>query len=126
MNYATDGNGEAVYREVEQYLNIAFFKDKIESIFNISYINEIDNALEETQGTGESSESIKSNSPKSDESKTIDWYGTLEQYVEMFGKNDELNKLIAPHKKILEIYNKIPTDNKKEIAFLKTIMIYVD
>ena len=82
--------------------------------------------MEETQGTGESSESIKSNSPKSDESKTIDWYGTLEQYVEMFGKNDELNKLINPHSKILEIYNKIPTDNKKEIAFLKTIMIYVD
>ena len=27
LNYATDGNGEAVYREVEQYLNIAFFKD---------------------------------------------------------------------------------------------------
>ncbi len=130
LNYATDGNGEAVYREVEQYLNIAFFKDKIESIFNISYINEIDNALESLESSkssdsNESSESKKVDSQKDEKSKTIDWYGTLEQYIEMFGKNDELNKLINPHSKILEIYNKIPTDNKKEIAFLKTIMIYV-
>lgn len=44
----------------------------------------------------------------------------------MFGKNDELNNIIAPHKKILEIYHKISVENKKEVAFLKTIMIYVD
>ena len=126
LGYATDGNGEAVYMEVERYLNIAFFKDKIESIFNISYINEIDNALIETQGTGESAESSGDSRESNDKSKTIDWYGTLEQYIEMFGKSDELMKLINPHKKILEICNKISTENKKEIAFLKTIMLYVD
>lgn len=138
LGFASEGNGEAVYREVEKYLNIAFFKEKIESIFNISYINEIDLALETTQSaqkddSGDSDKSAESskggeskdNPPKKDESKTIDWYGTLEQYVEMFGKNDELTKIIAPHKKILEIYNKISVENKKEVAFLKTIMIYV-
>ena len=145
LSFASEGNGEAVYREVERCLNIAFFKEKIESIFNISYINEIDNALEETQKIAESSrdssESSESKNDKSPESKSadsanpanlaqkfkaIDWYGTLEQYVEMFGKSDELNKLINPYPKIQEIYQKIPADNKKEIAFLKTIMIYVD
>lgn len=123
LNFASKGDGEAMYMEVEKYLNIAFFKEKIESIFHISYINEIILALKSTQ-TAQKDNVGESSEPKKD--KPIDWHGTLMQYVEMFGKNDELNKVISPYKKILEIYHKISIENKKEIAFLKTIIIYAN
>lgn len=110
---ASNGNGEIVYKNLEPYLNIAFLKDKMESIFNISYINEINFILE-------NSKDLEQNS----NAKIIDWFATLEQYIAMFGKNDELLKIITPHQKILEICDKITIENKKETAFLKTILLY--
>lgn len=110
---ASSGNCEAVYRQLEPYFNIAFFSDKIESIFNIGYINELDFTLEK----------YKKNTSEA-QNNTIDWFATLEQYINMFGKNDELLKILSPHQKILEICEKINIDSKKEVAFLKTIILY--
>lgn len=110
---ASSGSCEAVYRQLEPYFNIAFFSDKIESIFNISYINELDSTLEK----------YKKNTSEA-QNNTIDWFATLEQYINMFGKNDELLKILSPHQKILEICEKINIDSKKEVAFLKTIILY--
>lgn len=110
---ASSGNCEAVYRQLEPYFNIAFFSDKIESIFNISYINELDSTLEKYK---KNTSEVKDNA--------IDWFATLEQYISMFGKNDELLKILSPHQKILEICERVNIDSNKEVAFLKTIILY--
>lgn len=110
---ANDGDCEAVYKTLEPYLNIAFLKDKLESIFNISYIHEMNIMLEKYNKFDENTKA-----------KAIDWFATLEQYIDMFGKNDELIKIITPYQKILEICEKINANNKSEVAFLKTIILY--
>lgn len=110
---ASSGNCEAVYRQLEPYFNIAFFSDKIESIFNISYINELDSTLEKYKKDDSEAQN-----------NAIDWFATLEQYISMFGKNDELLKILSPHQKILEICERVNIDSNKEVAFLKTIILY--
>lgn len=114
LNLATNGDNKAAYKILEKYFDIAFWKNKIESIFNLSYLNEIETNINKPQET----EEIK-------EQKPINWKLTLESYVCMFGKNDELLKICSNNEALLNILDKMEVE-KKDVEYLPSIIIYND
>ncbi|RDU62620.1 hypothetical protein [Helicobacter sp. MIT 14-3879] len=104
LEFASRGESSIVYRNLERYFKIKFFEHKFESIFNISYLNEIDLMLK-------------------NKGNNVNWRLTLESYIGIFGKNDEIIKICSPYSKILNIINGIDASIKKEVEFLDSIVI---
>lgn len=106
LNQSSIGNTQMVYDTLKEYFSIKFWKDKIDSIFNIAYLNEIDKY-------------IKNNI--NDDS--IDWASTILNYVNMFGKNDEIIKISESSNITIEILNNITPKEEKVIQYLQSIII---
>lgn len=111
---ASEGACEAVYKDLKPYLDIEYLENKLASIFNIAYLGEIERIAE--------SSADSANFAESNNAESINWRATLEQYIAMFGKSDELLKILPQDK--LTICDKIPVEGKKEVEFLETIVIY--
>lgn len=116
---ASKGECEAVYKALAPYFNASHLQEKIESVFNICYINEINLALDSAINAQKYAESGADSA-----NITIDWVATLTQYISMFGKNDEFLKVIAKNERISQICEQISIPNKKDIEFLRTIIVY--
>lgn len=71
---AFSGFSKEALDQLSDYLEVAYWEDKIASIMNVAYLNEIRNC----------SEAIK---------EATDWGKTLSYYIDRFGKNDELEKV---------------------------------
>lgn len=90
LDLAIKGKNEMTYQILKDYFDIAFWQDKMASIFNLSYLNEINHTL---------NNAININH--------IDWQASLERYINMFGKNDELIKICESHAQIRDILQQI-------------------
>lgn len=104
LNFANKGDVEACYKYLEKYIPIAHLKNKMDGIFNIAYLNEINKHLD---------------SPK------VVWSASLERYVAMFGKSDEIIEICSKSDEIVNILNKIEI-NRGEIEYAKSILILKD
>lgn len=113
---ASNGECEAVYEALTPYFNAPHLQEKIEGVFNICYINEIDLALDSADAQNIAESGL--------DSANIDWFATLTQYISMFGKNDEFLKIIAKNEHISQICEQISIQNKKDAEFLRTIIVY--
>lgn len=104
LELANRGESKLVYKNLEPYFAIEHFSNKVSSILNISYINEIALHLKE-QG--------------------IDWKTTLSKYISIFGKSDEMANILINHKEILEIFNSLEDCEKKDREMLNSIIFRI-
>ncbi|MGX2982134.1 hypothetical protein [Helicobacter sp. 23-1045] len=142
---ASNGECKAVYDDLKAYFEISYLQNKIEGIFNIAYLGEIERNLgaesrakiaesrvdfkesrakiaESRKDFAESRAKIAESTANSAESHAeINWFATLECYIASFGKSDELLKILPQDK--LAICDKISAE-KRQVAFLETILVY--
>lgn len=117
---ASEGACDAVYRDLKPYFDIQYWENKMANIFNIAYLGEIQRKI--TESTAESTAQSASFAESTAESTALNWHATLERYIAMFGKSDELLKILPQDK--LAICDKIPPERKIEVEFLESIMVY--
>ena len=106
LNHSSIGSTETVFDVLHEYFSIPFWKDKIDGIFNISYLNEIEKYMKDSINNS-----------------AIDWAATIQIYANMFGKNDEIVKICGNNKEILKILDNTEANQEKEIQYLKSIII---
>lgn len=76
FSFASNGNGKGVVDTLKEYLSIKCWRDKIASILKIAYLNEfIQNARQSSQN--------------------INWKESFEYYIERYGKDEELKKVVT-------------------------------
>ena len=79
FNFAVVGNGKNVLEHLKDYLHIECWVDKIAAILKITYLAEFAN-----------------NAPsKTGASKNISWKEAFQYYIERYGKDEELKKLVS-------------------------------
>ncbi|RAX53005.1 hypothetical protein CCY99_06450 [Helicobacter sp. 16-1353] len=117
LNLAINGENKTAYNILKPYFNIPFWKNRIDSIFNLSYLNEIEINIDKLQ------ENDKATQSNAKDENPINWKLTLETYIYMFGKNDELIKICSKNNEILDILNKLEVESK-DIDYLPSIIIY--
>ena len=91
------------YKILQQCFNIPFWKNRLDNIFNISYLNEIEKNINNNE-------------------KNINWQLTLESYINMFGKNDELIKICTKNEEVSKILNMIEV-KEGEIKYMPSIIL---
>lgn len=105
LEMALNGRGEAVCEMLKEYMNIEFWREKITNIFNLSYLHEINTALESADSS-------------------VHWRLSLESYVNMFGKNDEIMKICDKTDKMRDTLKAIePTP--QEVKYLPSILVRI-
>lgn len=107
LNYSIEGKNEIMFNMLKDYFDIEFWKNKIQNIFNLSYLNQINQNIDNLN-----------------EGNKINWKLTLQSYVSMFNKNDELIKICSKNENILNILNKIEIKRNNNIEYLSSIIIY--
>ena len=98
-----NNNYEMAYKILQQCFNIPFWKNRLDNIFNISYLNEIEKNINNNE-------------------KNINWQLTLESYINMFGKNDELIKICTKNEEVSKILNMIEV-KEGEIKYMPSIIL---
>ncbi len=100
------GDIAAVLKTLEGYLTINFWSEKIGAVMKTAYLNEIKNNFARDK-------------------ETIDWNRTLEDFINYFGKGDELHK-VCEGGKLQIILDEIQSDGDKlgykKLAYLTTII----
>ena len=79
INAASTGNGKLALDSLKDYLHIECWVDKIAAILKIAYLAEFANNAPGKEGAIEN----------------ISWKETLQYYIERYGKDEELKKLVG-------------------------------
>lgn len=79
INAASQGNGKLALDSLKDYLHIECWVDKIAAILKIAYLAEFANNAPGKEGAIEN----------------ISWKETLQYYIERYGKDEELKKLVG-------------------------------
>lgn len=137
LDIASKGNTKLVYENLSQYFTIEYYRNKMESIFNISYLNEIalhlakqnlSNSNDSTNPKNMSSQVDSKDSRQMTDNnhretnEEIDWRQTLQSYIQMFGKSDELVKICSKYQQVTKILDSIELA-KKDVEYLPSILI---
>ena len=103
FDYINDNNYEMAYKILQDCFDIPFWKDRLDNIFNISYLNEIQANINNKE-------------------KAINWNLTLESYINMFGKNDEIINICSKNDEIMKLLNTLEAKESK-IVYKSSILV---
>lgn len=98
-----NNNYEMAYKILQTCFDMPFWRDRLNNIFNISYLNEIQANINNKE-------------------KAINWELTLKSYINMFGKNDEIIKICSKNDEITKLLNTLET-KESEIIYKPSILL---
>ena len=98
-----NNNYEMAYKILQTCFDMPFWRDRLNNIFNISYLNEIQANINNKE-------------------KAINWELTLKSYINMFGKNDELIKICSKNDELTKLLNTLET-KESEIIYKPSILL---
>lgn len=91
--YAFEGAAKRVMLTLSVYMEVPYWIDRIGSLLKIAYLQEIQNRLQESG---------------------INWPLTIRRYVERYGKDTELERLLATNMELLAILEEIEGEGDRE------------
>lgn len=101
------GRPRDVMSVLTDYLSIKYWEEKVASIMQVAYLNEIKKMATSMQ------------------KEQVDWKRTFEEFIERFGKNDELQK-ITEITQLIGILNSISDDGDpagyKNVSYLTSVL----
>lgn len=98
-----NNNYEMAYKILKDCFDMPFWKNRLDNIFNISYLNEIQANINNKE-------------------KVINWNLTLESYINMFGKNDEIIKICSKNDEIIKILNTLEA-KEGDVVYKPSILL---
>lgn len=104
LDIAFKGDGKALAVFFDPYKEIELFKDKIASMYKISYLNEMKKA----------------------DNAQVDWAKTYQQFINLFGKSDELihtAKIIGNVDEVLAVKSDNDAQGYKKYPLIETIIV---
>lgn len=104
FTFASAGNGKGALDNLKDYLHIEYWQDKIAAILKIAYLSE-----------------FKINAPgKEGAIENICWKETFQYYIERYGKDEELKKIVG-EMGLQDELNKVPFEGNAK-GYLTTII----
>ena len=101
FDFINDNNYKMAYKILRDCFDMPFWKDRLDNILNISYLSEIQTNLN---------------------NEAINWQLTLESYINMFGKNDEIIKICNKSDEIARLLNTLEA-KESEIVYKESIIV---